>query len=125
MEDLHTSQTVDLNRKDLDSLLATNRGFRLVSSKQPKKVVDEVERAERLKNDDLEQDIKLKRLTLKILLYFLGGETIIIFIFAWFQATGWLTFSLEEWSFRIIISATITQIYLMLRIAVEYLFPKK
>jgi len=91
----------------------------------PVGIDEELRERERLKNEDIEQDIKLKKLTLKALLGFLGGETAVIFGFAFLQATKIFGFSLEEWSFRMIIGATITQVYLMLRVAVDYLFPKK
>lgn len=90
----------------------------------PTKMDDELAKREELKNKDLEQDIQLKKTTLDTLLNFLKIESAIIFAFALFQATEFLGFDLEEWSFRILVGATITQIYFMLRIAVEYLFPK-
>ena len=85
---------------------------------------NKVEREE-LKNKALEQDIKLKRETLATLFWFLKIETLVIFCFTWFQATGWFRFHLEEWSFNLFVGATITQITAMLLIAVQHLFPKK
>ncbi|MDD3190959.1 MAG: hypothetical protein PHI66_04705 [Candidatus Pacebacteria bacterium] len=76
-----------------------------------------------LENRDLEQNINLKRKTLWILLSFLGTETVFIFFYAWCQATEWWGFNLEEWSFRLLVGATITQITTMLLIAVKHLFP--
>ncbi len=111
-----------LSIESLEDLLKSSSFYS--QEQKPVKIKDELARREKLKNEDLEQDIRLKKLTLKVLLGFLGVETITIFAFAFFQATGKFGFMLEEWSFRILISATITQIYLMLRIAVEYLFPK-
>lgn len=92
---------------------------------QPVRIEDELLRREEIKNEDLLQDISLKRWTLIILLVFLGLETVLVFAFAFFQATNQFGFYLEEWSFKLLVSATITQVYLMLRIAVQYLFPKK
>lgn len=98
-------------------------GSNFFSDQKPTKIKDELARREKLRNDDLDQDIKLKKLTLKVLLGFLGAETLVIFVFAFFQATMMWGFMLEEWSFRLLLAATITQIYFMLRVAVEYLFP--
>ena len=86
---------------------------------------EELERERRhLQNADLAQDIKLKKKTLNLLFWFLGLETVAIFTFALLQATHWLGFSMEEWSFKLLISATIAQITAMLFVAVSYLFPK-
>jgi hypothetical protein len=79
-----------------------------------------------LENDDLEQDIKLRRKTLTILFGFLGIETFLVFLFSFFQAIHWpLDFELEEWSFKLLFTVTIVQITFMTRIAVEHLFPHK
>lgn len=80
---------------------------------------------EELKNKAFEQDIELKNKTLATLFWFLKIETLVIFCFTWFQATKWLGFELEEWSFNLFVGATITQITAMLLIAVQHLFPKK
>lgn len=88
-----------------------------------KTLPDEVTRRKQLENDALAQDIKLKKQTLDRLFLFLAIETIIIFGFAFGQAVRW--FSLDEWSFRLVITATIAQITLMLNIAVKHLFPQK
>lgn len=109
-------------RDALEDLLASSSSY--TGDRTPVKIDEELRERERLRNEDLEQDIKLKRLTLKALLGFLGGETAVIFGFAFLQGTKIFGFSLEEWSFRMIVGATIIQIYLMLRIAVDYLFPK-
>lgn len=87
----------------------------------------EKNKAERegLKNKALEQDIELKNKTLATLFWFLKVETFVIFCFTWFQATEWLGFELEEWSFNLFVGATIMQITAMLLIAVQHLFPKK
>jgi len=90
----------------------------------PTSITAEIIREKRLKNDDTEQDIQLKRSTLSRLFQLLIGETIIVFIFAFLQATAIWHFHLEEWSFKLLITATITQITVMLLVAVNYLFPK-
>ncbi|MDD3020862.1 MAG: hypothetical protein PHX61_07775 [Alphaproteobacteria bacterium] len=82
-------------------------------------------RKQQLKNDELEWDIKLRKKTLINLLDILKAETIVIFIFTFLQATHLCGFYLEEWSFRLVISATIAQVASMLIIAVKHLFPKK
>ncbi len=89
------------------------------------RISDEIAREKRLKNDDTEQDIKLKRITLNRLFSLLVGETIIVFILAFLQATHLFGFALEEWSFKLLTSVTIVQITVMLSVAVNYLFPKK
>lgn len=111
----------NLSLSDLKEFIESSSSYQ---KKPAIKMEDELAKREELKNKDLEQDIQLKKTTLDTLLNFLKVESIIIFAFALFQATGFLGFDLEEWSFRILVGATITQIYFMLRIAVEYLFPK-
>ena len=78
-----------------------------------------------MENEDYAQDIKLKKKTLNRLFWFLGIESLLIFIFTWYQATHWLNFSLEEWSFKLLLSSTILQITYMLQMAIKYLFPNK
>lgn len=91
-----------------------------------KDIDDELTRSQKLRNDDTEQNIRLKRMVLRILFWFLGIETIFIFLFAFFQAIKWpFVFHLDEWSFNILITATIIQIASMLLVAVRYLFPTK
>jgi hypothetical protein len=78
-----------------------------------------------LENEDKALDIRLKRITLDRLFWFLTAETVLIFLFAFFQAVEWpARFHLEEWSFRVVVGATIAQITGMLYVAVRYLFPK-
>lgn len=89
-------------------------------------IKQEIARSRKLKNDDAEQDIKLKRKTLNRLFLFLTTETIVIFVFAFFQAVYWpAKFHLDNWSFKLLISATLLQITGMLFVAVRYLFPKR
>lgn len=87
---------------------------------------EELARRERIKNDDAEQDILLKRTSLTRLFRFLTAETIAVFLLAFLQGiqAPW-GFRLEEWSFKILITATIAQITAMLFVAVRYLFPTK
>lgn len=91
---------------------------------RPTSIEDEIAREQKIKNDDAEQDIGLKKTTLNRLFGFLAIETFIIFAFAFLQATHYFRFGLEEWSFKLLVSATITQITVMLYVAVNYLFPK-
>lgn len=86
---------------------------------------DQLVKRKKLENDDLEQNIKLKKDTIKALFIFLLLETVIIFAYTWCQATHLLDFHLEEWSFRLLVGATIIQITTMLTIAVKHLFPRK
>lgn len=86
---------------------------------------NEIIREQKLKNDNAEQDIRLKRTTLDRLFIFLSVETILIFMFAFFQSIHWPAhFHLEEWSFKLLVTVTILQITGMLYVAVRYLFPK-
>jgi hypothetical protein len=88
-------------------------------------IADEIAREQKIKNDNAEQDIKLKRQTLNRLFGFLGGETIGLFALTVLQGTQWPQhFHLEEWSFKLVAGATIAQITAMLFVAVRYLFPK-
>lgn len=80
-------------------------------------------RKEEIENESLEQDIRLKRHTLYALFTFLLVETIVVFLFSYLQATGKCGFYLEDWSFRLLVAATISQITYMLQVAVRHLFP--
>jgi hypothetical protein len=98
--------------------------FGEVRTKDAKKIDEEVRR-KGLENDALEQDTKLKKITLVILFIFLGAETVAVFAFAYLQAMEWNGFGLEEWSFKLLVSATLLQITYMLQVAVKHLFPTK
>lgn len=86
-------------------------------------ISDELTRAQRIKNDDAEQNIMLKKVVLNRLFKYLGIETTFVFLFVLLQATHWIGFSLQDWTFDILITATIAQIAGMLFVAVRYLFP--
>jgi len=89
-----------------------------------KKIRESVEfEKQKIQNQGLLQDITLKRDTLFILFKFLRWETIVLFIFVALQAL--CIFHLEEWAFRLLIVATISQITYMLQFAVKHLFPNK
>lgn len=87
--------------------------------------IDEKLRRQQIENDKLEKDQELKENTLKKLFRFLSIETAIIFALAFLQGFRWWRFKMDEWSFRLVITATIGQITAMLTIAVQHLFPKK
>ncbi len=90
----------------------------------PIDINQEIARKQQLENENTAQDILLKRVTLNRLFWFLTAETALIFLFALFQATNWPGhFRLEDWSFRLVVTATIAQITGMLFVAVRYLFP--
>jgi len=97
----------------------------MVGAPEPVDIRAELARRERIKNDDAEQDIVLKRDTLNRLFRLLSIETAAIFVLAVLQATRepW-HFHLEDWSFKLLTSVTIVQITAMLFVAVRYLFPK-
>lgn len=85
---------------------------------------EEIARAEKIKNDNAEQDIALKRSTWYRLFRFLITETTVVFALAFFQGIHWpWHFHLEDWSFKLVVVATIGQITAMLYVAVRYLFP--
>jgi len=87
---------------------------------------DEITRRQQLKNDALAQDIRLKEQTLQRLFVFLTVETAVIFMMAFMQAIRWpFGFNLDDWSFRLLLAATISQITFMLNIAVKNLFPRR
>jgi hypothetical protein len=87
--------------------------------------LDEKIRKQQIENDNIEKDQRLKETTLRILFFFLTFETIIIFVLAFFQGFHAGGFQLEEWSFRLVIAGTLSQIAAMLIIAVKNLFPTK
>lgn len=87
--------------------------------------IDEKIRKQQIENDNIEKDQRLKEATLRILFFFLTFETIIIFVLAFFQGFATGGFHLEEWSFRLVIAGTLSQIAAMLIIAVKNLFPTK
>jgi hypothetical protein len=86
-------------------------------------ISQEVARAQQIQNENAAQDIRLKRVTLNRLFIFLATETVLIFGFALMQGTQWLGFELDDWSFQLLVAATIAQITGMLFVAVRYLFP--
>lgn len=115
-------------RTPSQSPIATRFPKTNISTAQQTTTIDinlEIARERKIRNDDAEQDIRLKRSTLNRLFTFLSVETAVIFIFALLQATRYKGFALEEWSFKLLISATLAQITAMLFVAVRYLFPKK
>lgn len=85
---------------------------------------DTLAEKEGIKNIGRRQDINLKKKTLNFLHRLLFAETAVIFLFSFFQATEFpMDFHLEEWSFKLLVAATISQITVMLLIAVKHLFP--
>ncbi len=89
---------------------------------KPTRIGEEIRKAA-LENDALAQNIRLRKNTLIVLFSFLATETVIIFVFAYFQATKAFGFELDEWSFKLLTTATLLQITYMLQVAVQYLFP--
>ncbi|HEY5695314.1 MAG TPA: hypothetical protein VIQ80_00595, partial [Candidatus Saccharimonadales bacterium] len=64
-------------------------------------------RRERIENDNKEKDQALKEQTLKLLFRFLGAETAVVFIIAFLQAFHAGGFGLDEWSLRLLLTATL------------------
>lgn len=89
------------------------------------KIEEEIKEREKLKNNAFAQDIGFKKVTCIILFTFLAFEIALTFLFTYFQAIHLQGFRLDEWSFRILLGATITQITFMIQRAVQYLFPDK
>lgn len=127
--DQQPEQTTAPDPQDSNRLVGDYQA--LVARKSPARpgrrtsLEDEITRREKIQNDDAEQDIKLKRRTLSILFGFLTVETAVIFWFTFLQATKVFGFQLNEWSFKLVVSATLAQITGMVFVAVNYLFPKK
>jgi hypothetical protein len=120
--------TTDPNVQSLLNQIATAR--QSAPEKLNKGLYVQRVRALEIKNDQLEDDQKLKRKTLDRLFIFLATETIAIFMMAFFQgvkvAWWWpwpFEFRLDAWSFRLLVSATIVQVAAMLYVAVQHLFP--
>jgi hypothetical protein len=89
-------------------------------------VVEQIDkRRKELENTAFEQDIKLKKGTFFYLVSFLVSETILIFIIAFFQGLSPFGFHLEEWTFKLLVTATIAQITAMFFMVVKHLFPEK
>jgi len=68
-------------------------------------------------------DQGLKKILLIFLCYMLAIETCCILLLGFLQGIGFI--KLDEWTFRLLIAATIAQITYMLKIAVSSLFPMK
>jgi len=117
---------IDSIRKLAQTTAASSTKSDILSAK-PQKISEKIERArsKKIENDNAEKDQALKEKTLKILFIFLSLETIAIFMLALLQGFTWKGFGLDEWSFRLVITATIGQITAMLTIAIYHLFPKR
>lgn len=76
-----------------------------------------------IRREDADQNIRLKKYAFFILFGFLAVETIAVFVFTAFQAWKFYGFELEEWSFKLLLGATLFQITFMIKIAVRHLFP--
>lgn len=81
-------------------------------------------RTQKIKNDNMVSDQKMKKWSLVALFVFLGLESIAIFVVIFLQG-GDPSFYLEEWSFRILVAGTIYEIVQILKIAIKHLFPSK
>ncbi|QQR82644.1 hypothetical protein IPJ70_00835 [Candidatus Campbellbacteria bacterium] len=110
--------------KDLRQIVFDLKDFEPFQGGKRTKINEDV-RKKKLENDALEQDIALKRLTLSVLFGFLALETAAVFIFSYFQAVFFKGFALEEWSFKLLVAATLSQITYMIQVAVKHLFPSK
>lgn len=118
-------------RKQADQRSAASDHIPSFAATKGTRIDDRLQAARRRKqeiaNENAEKDQRLKEQTLQKLFRFLLAETAIIFLFAFLQGFGVLwrwKFHLDDWSFRIVVGATIGQITAMLIIAVQHLFPK-
>jgi hypothetical protein len=80
--------------------------------------------------DDAEGDIKLKKMIAYVIIGILIAQSGIVFWISVSQGLKYLlfrggAFDMEEWSFRILVSATLIQTYYLMRIVVSYLFPRR
>lgn len=94
------------------------------------RIYDALEERKNIVNKSLTLDMTLKKFTLIALFIFLAIETLLVFLFTFWQAVGVVfftnyNFKLDQWSFRLLLAATILQITAMLTIAVKNLFPQK
>lgn len=85
---------------------------------------EELIRREKIRNDNLESDQGMKRQSLYMLFMLLTIETVAVLVIILLQGFENI-FSLEEWSFRIFVSATLLQITAMLHTAIKHLFPAR
>ena len=81
--------------------------------------------------DDAVGDITLKKIIAGVIIVILVAQTLMVFLlsvsqgignFGWFKQ---LPFTLDDWNFRILVSATLVQTYYLMRIVVSYLFPPR
>lgn len=118
--------------RDIDSLreLAQSSkghsGSDVIAAK-PQKLSEKAERIRTLKleNDGAEKDQDHKGKTLNRLFRLLYGETTLIFVLTFLQGFKWHGFNLDNWTLRVVVTATLGQITAMLLIAVRHLFPEK
>lgn len=89
------------------------------------RILEEEVRLARIENDIREKDQALKEQTLKWLFVLLGIETGIVFVIAVIQGFHAAGFALDEWSLRLLLTATLVQTVSMLTIAIRHLFPQQ
>ncbi len=131
----HSFNETNNIKKEFLGLLNVEKKNRNYSNNSPKEIKKEIkineavanmtlnvdDERKKILNKELEQDIRLKSFAFALLFLFLATETVGIFYFAYLQ--GWdNSFRLEEWSFNLLVTATIGQITFMLQVAVKYLF---
>lgn len=80
------------------------------------------DQARKLQIDEIRKEIEQKERTLNKLFKFLAIESIALFVIALLQGFECINFHLDAWTLRILVTATIIQITLMLKIALRYLF---
>lgn len=110
---------IDAVNKENNSI-SPPKYFASYCNTQKQKSIDD--RMKEIKLEDAKQDVDLKRLVAKFLISVLITETVALFAIVFFQGFG--IFSIDEWSLRTLVGATLLQTYGMLKIVVEYLFSK-
>jgi len=114
----------ELNEEIIDSL-SNEDLIGAVPEEESWNINEELAEREAIRNEGLKQDIRLKRNTLFALFALLACETAVLFYLTYLQGVELNHFHMEEWSFKLLIGATITQITVMLQVAVKHLFPSK
>jgi hypothetical protein len=133
-ESTHTSHVTNADSIQMDpiefqKIWKLKRKFLEHAGETPQTAEDRIKEcmADRkgLENQNYAQDIKLKATTLKYLFIILIIQTGVVYLIAFFQGFHPFGFLIKDSSFQILAAATIVQTYLLVKTAVEYLFPKR
>lgn len=94
------------------------------------KIKDAEVRNAETKAEDAAADVKLKKRISNFIIVILVFQTVVVFTMTYFQGIKTVPFynyqfALEEWNFRILVTSTLLQTYLLMKIVVLYLFPQR